>query len=359
LRRQILSSSLLESLTTPHGVDRYLEILKPSYSLSDGRAEVLDVERRSVDTVTLTTRPNRRFAGFEAGQFVRVGVEINGVRETRCYSPASAAGRTDQVELTIKSHPGGKVSNYLREHAQPGMFFELSDADGDFHLPAERPERILLISAGSGITPVLAILRTLLAEGHAGPIGFLHYTPGADHHPYREELERIARENPNVALAVSYTREPADELGIEGHFSAAHLNALAPEHGEYETFACGPEPLLDAVRARWAGDGIEHRLHVESFTPPLLVAAPASGGTVRFADSGVEVSDDGNTLLEQAEAAGLNPEHGCRMGICRSCTCKVRAGVVRNALTGDVLEITDGEIQLCISSPAGDVELEL
>lgn len=359
LPRRILGSSLLNSLTTPHGVDRYLEILKPSYSLSDARAEVLAVERRSADTVTLTARPNRSFTGFKAGQFVRVGVEINGVRETRCYSPASAEGTADRVELTVKAHPAGKVSNFLVERAQPGMFLELSAADGDFRLPEARPEKVLLISGGSGITPVLSMLRTLVSESHAGSIVFLHYTRGSDQHPYRDELERIARQSPNVTIAVAYTREPADELSLEGRFGPSHLAALAPGHEEYQTFACGPESLLDAVRERWAEDGNEQRLHLESFTPPKLVSAGASGGTIRFSDSGIEVADSGATLLEQAEAAGLNPEHGCRMGICKTCTCSVKTGLVRDVRTGDVLEITDGQIQLCVSAPAGDVELAL
>ena len=352
-----LANSLADSLTTPHGLDRYLEVIKPSLSRGDARAEVLAVERRSADTVTLTTRPNRRFAGFEAGQFVRVGIEVNGVRETRCYSPASAAGDRGRVELTVKAHPEGKVSNWLIDRGRPGMFLEFSDAEGDFRLPAPRPRDILLISGGSGITPVLSMLRTLAEEGHEGRVAFLHYTRGPDQHPYRHELERIAREHPNFEIAVAYTRAGTGTLA--GHLCDDHLTTVAPEHRAYETFACGPESLLDTVRERWAADGNEARLHVESFAPPALVTGPAGGGTIRFAESGFEIADGGGTLLEQAEGAGLEPEHGCRMGICHGCRCRVRAGVVRNALTGDVIEVTDQEIQLCISSPAGDVELEL
>ena len=173
-------TQLLDALTAPHGTDRYLEILRPTWSRNDPRAEIVAVERRGTGSVTLRLRPNASWGGFRAGQFIRVGVEIGGVRETRCYSPAcseQSGARGGEIEITVRAHPEGTVSNHLHEHARPGMFVELSEADGDFVLPARRPERLLLISGGSGITPVISMLRTLRDEGHAGEIVFLHYSP--------------------------------------------------------------------------------------------------------------------------------------------------------------------------------------
>ncbi len=126
-------------------------------------------ERSTEDSVTLSLRANRAWGGIRAGQFVQVSVEIDGVRHNRCYSPASAEGRGRELEITAKRHPDGLVSNFLADHAQPGMVFGLSQADGDFHLPDARPDSILLIGAGSGITPLMAIIRTLCADGHPGP----------------------------------------------------------------------------------------------------------------------------------------------------------------------------------------------
>ena len=172
--RLLLRSSLLEALAYPHGVDRYLELVRPLLVKRQVRAEITAVRRQTPKSVTLQLRANENWRGLRAGQFVGLSVTIDGVRETRPYSPAGshhAAGGV--LELTVSTHPEGKVSRYLRDHAQPGMIVGLTQAEGDFVLPEPRPERVLLISGGSGITPVMAMLRTLCDEGFAGEIGFL------------------------------------------------------------------------------------------------------------------------------------------------------------------------------------------
>lgn len=347
----------LEAVATPHGVDSYLEQLDPLLVTGECRAEVVGVERGE-ESVTLTLRPNRAWQGFRAGQFVNVAVEIDGVRHQRCYSPACAEGRGATLEITAKRHPEGLVSNFLVERAEPGMVVGLSQGEGDFQLPDPRPESVLLIGGGSGITPLMAILRSLFSEGYDGPVALLYYAPDAERCIYREELEGLAAAHPNFALARSYTRAPgAGEL--DGHFSPTHLPETDPCFAEAETFACGPPALLDAVRGTWA-NGLEHRLHVESFVPPTFVPVGEAGeGQVRFADSGLEVENSGASLLVQAEAAGLRPDFGCRMGICHTCTCRKRAGTHQNLVTGEVSSAPDEEIQLCVSAPLGDLTLEL
>jgi ferredoxin-NADP reductase len=359
LSKRLLGSGLLDLLAGPAGVDGYLEQVKPTWSVRECRAEVADVRHLTPDSVSLTLRANRAFEGFRAGQFIQVGVEIDGVRRTRCYSPASAAGATRELELTVKSHPQGLVSNFLIQRAHPGMRLDLEQAAGDFHLPDGLPERILLISAGSGITPVMSMLRTLCAADHRGRVTFLHFAPDRERAIYRHELERVAAAHPNVRLVRSYTRAPG--VGeADGHFGAALLMKSEPGYPDAETFACGPPALLDAVREHWAADGLESRLHVESFVPPTL--APPSGvaeGSVHFADSDIRLDNSGASLLEQAEGAGLTPESGCRMGICHTCSCRKRAGTVRNLATGEVSSAEDEEIQICVSAPIGDVVVEL
>jgi stearoyl-CoA 9-desaturase NADPH oxidoreductase len=359
LGRRVLGSAVLDLLAGPPGVDGYLEQVRPTWAIHDCRAEVERVDRQTPDSVTLTLRPNLAWEGFRAGQFVKVGVEIDGAWRSRCYSPAGAAGPTRRLELTVKAHPEGLVSNYLMERAAPGMVLRLSQADGDFELPESRPERLLLISGGSGITPVMSMLRTLCAEGHRGPITFLHFAPDPAHAIYREELERLARRHPNLRLLRSYTRGSGEgELG--GHFDMAALRATDPHVTRAETFACGPPALLDSVREAWAAEGIEVRLHVESFLPPT--AMPSSDipeGSIHFAGSDVRVANHGGPLLEQAEQAGLEPDFGCRRGICHTCSCRKAAGAVRNLTTGEVSSPDEEEIQICISEPVGDVVVDV
>jgi ferredoxin-NADP reductase len=358
-RRTFRPLALFEALATPHGVDRYLELVNPMLTVRDLRAEVTGIKRPTADTVTLTLRPTRQWRGFRAGQFVQVTVDIDGVRRTRCYSPACSQYRTDgRIELTIKAHPEGVVSQYLHAHAAPGLVVGLSQADGRFRLPDRRPEKVLLISGGGGITPVLSMLRTLTDEGHTGEITFLHYGYTEADVAYLEDLRDLAFDNPNVKLVLAYT--DATDGDLAGFFSSEHLAAAAPWYADGETFLCGPPGLMKSVRGLFAAVGLSDRLHFEDFAA-ALVAVPTGEitGEVSYIDSAIAAPNTGASLLEQAEAAGLTPEHGCRMGICFSCTKIKTSGCTTNLLTGDTNSDPDTQIQLCISVPVGDVALQL
>ena len=349
-----------QALLTPHPVDRYLELVDPLWTLADIRAEVVSVERRTADTVTLLLRPNRHWPGFEAGQHVQLTVEVDGVRRTRSYSMACSQHRADgRIELTVKAMPGGTVSPFLREHARPGMVVHLSAPAGDFTLPAVRPDRTLLVSGGSGVTPVMSMLRTLCDEGHTGEIVFLHYAFTEADVAYRAELDALASAHPNVKVVLAYT-EQTEGGDLHGLFAAAHLETAMPSYLDAEIYVCGPGPLMDAVTAHCDAAGILDRLHTERFTPPPFVALPdAPEGTIRFTRSGVAVANDGRTLLEQAEAAGLAPASGCRMGICRTCTRRKDTGCVTDITSG--VRSGDGEepVQICVSVARGDVAIDL
>src|SRR5271163_885750 len=207
LGRRLLGSSLLEALAYPHGVDRYVELVRPLLVTRDVRAEVTAVQRQTPKSITLTLCPNESWRGARAGQFVGVSVEIDGVHETRPYSPASSQhARGGALELTVSTHPDGKVSRYLREQARPGMIVGLTQAEGDFVLEEPRPLRVLLISGGSGITPVMAMLRTLCDEGFAGEIGFLNYARSPKLALYGAELDELANRRERIRVARGFTR---------------------------------------------------------------------------------------------------------------------------------------------------------
>ncbi len=308
-------------------------------------------------SVTLQLLANRNWPGFRAGQSVNVTVEIDGRRYTRCYSPAcSEHGRTRELELTIRAHPHGLVSRHLNDTARSGLLLGLSRPLGDFVLPHPRPERVLLLSGGSGITPVLAMLRTLLDEEHPGPITFLHFTPRRLEHPYRTLLERLQRRRPDVGIHVVGTREGRRPSG--GHLTRRRLAGLDRDCLDAEVYVCGPPALIAATRAIWTRAGAPQHVHSESFLP-CSVPAGAGEGRVRFARSGVEGSCADVSLLEQAERAGLSPAYGCRMGICHTCTTRKLAGQVRDIRSGALSGPDAEDVQLCVSVPAGDVELDL
>jgi ferredoxin-NADP reductase len=354
----IRALKFVEALATPHGVDRYLELVHPMLTVRELRAVVTEVRRTTPDSVTLTLRPTRQWRGFQAGQFVQIAVDIDGVRRTRCYSPSCSQHRADgRIELTVKAHPGGLVSQWLNANAQPGLVLGLSQADGSFQLPAERPDKLLLISGGSGITPVLSMLRTLVDEGHQGEVVFLHYSFTEADVAQLAELRRLALEYPNVKLVLAYTRQTAGG-DLHGLFEETHLAEVAPWYAEAQTYLCGPPGLMATIGEHYAAKGIEDTLHVEEFTLPAFDAADGDAtGEIRFGDTVVENS--GATLLEQAEAAGLTPEFGCRMGICFTCTKVKTSGCTRNVRTGELHSDPDTEVQLCISAPVGDVAIDI
>ena len=353
LRKRVLSSDLVDLLTGPHGVDRYTELVAPTWTIGEARAKVVDVRRTTPRSVTLTLAPNAAFnqSGHhvQAGQYVNLTVDIDGRRHTRCYSPANAEG-SPNLELTIGHHDGGLVSTYLCERARRGMVVGLAGVGGDFVLPEERPRRILLVSGGSGITPVMAMLRTLVAEGHpqtkGAEIAFVHYARSPQEACYRDELAALKR----VKVLHGYTRSGAGDL--VGSFGPEHLAAAmrSPD----AVFVCGPTTLVEAVQQHC------DNVYTESFVPPVFdTPVNPSGGRITFSDSGIDVTDDGRSLLEQAESAGLTPQNGCRMGICHTCTRRKTAGTVRNLTTGAVSAGADEDIQICVSVPVGDIDIAL
>jgi stearoyl-CoA 9-desaturase NADPH oxidoreductase len=364
---RLLRSPLVELLVGPHGVDRYLELIRPDATVHDARARVLDVSRQTDRSVTLQLRPNAAWPGFRSGQFVRVGVELDGVRRTRTYSPASSEHAPDgRLELTITTHRNGQVSEHLRSRTKPGDVLHLGAPQGAFVLPGQLPDKLVLVSGGSGITPVISMLRTLCDQGHAGRVAFLHYARTEADWLYEHEVRALAARHSNVRVAYVATRAPAAgpealEADARARVSAQALTELAGPIAGALIAVCGPPPLIDAVRRIGACAGESPPTVIaETFTPPTLaVTGAAAKGTLRFLHSGRSVGITPGTLLEQVEAAGLAPEYGCRMGICHTCVCRKAAGAVRNVLTGAVSAEEDEDIQLCISIPETDVALEL
>ncbi len=347
LARRVLRSPLVSVLTGPHGVDAYTELVDRSWTDREARATVVTARCTTPRSVTMTLRPNavcaRMCSEFRAGGHVNVSIEIDGRRHTRTYSPANAEG-SELMELTVGRHDGGRVSTFLNDFAHPGMVVGMSAPGTTFELD-RTARRMLFVSGGSGITPMMSMVRTLRAQGSAADIVFVHYARTPEDAAYARELAAM----PGVRVLHGYTRSGAGEL--DGHVSAEHLRLAQPDPDA--VYVCGPPQLADAVLAQHPG------AQTESFVPPSFDPAESSGGRVRFADSGIDVDDDGRPLLEQAEAAGLNPESGCRMGICHSCTRRKTHGAVKNLITGVVSTADNEDVQICITAPIGDVELNL
>lgn len=330
----------LAALTTPLLPEDYLSLVDPLWSATELRGRVVGVRRETARATTLTIRPGRAWTGHRAGQYVRIGVDIDGVRHWRTYSLSSAEGTPD-LTITVQALPDGLVSRHLVDATPVGSIVRLEPAAGDFVLPTPVPRKLLMITAGSGITPVMAMLRTL---GRHSDAVLLHSAPTAADVIFDDELRRI----PGLRLTVRHTTD-------DGRLDLASLDRLCPDWREREAYVCGPSGLLDAATAHWAGH--VERLHLERFTPPAR-STGGSGGTVDLGGTTVEV-DGGASLLEAGEDAGVLMPSGCRMGICFSCVLPLRDGQVRDLRTGEIHGEPGDLVQTCISGATGSARLDL
>lgn len=352
--------SVVEAALSPHPVDRYLELIDPMATWRDLRGRILRVEHPTPRTVRLTIRPTRQWQGHQAGQYIQLKTIIDGVKHSRCFSVANAAaGPEGTIELTITAGDDGFVSSHLREHARVDDVVGLEQASGEFTLPRTMNSAVF-VTGGSGITPALSMLRTLIAEHFPGAITFVHYARTPEDVAYRVELSALAAVHENLDLRLYYTRDNAGSPAKGGHFTAEHLAGI-PDIEDADVFTCGPLALMDAVAEHFDERVPSARVHREAFSLPVPTAIDPNDpptGQVSFTSSGVTADNDGRPILLQAEDAGLSPESGCRMGICFSCTAVKKSGCTRNVLTGDTDTEADKQIQLCISAPVGDVEID-
>jgi ferredoxin-NADP reductase len=306
------------------------------------------------DCVTLWLRPGRAWPEHAPGQYVRVGVDIDGVRHWRTYSLTSVPRRRDgRIAITVKRIAGGLVSEYLVAHARQGMLVRLAPPTGAFVLPDRIERPLLFVTAGSGVTPVMGMLRAL-ADRELPDVSHVHVAPSFETTVFGGDLRALAREHPGYSL-----HEHHDDR--DGRWDVAELERRVPDWRERETWACGPAGLLDALTDHFARAGAPERLHLEHFRPVAVApGVSGDGGRVRFLASDKEIEAEGTTpLLVAGEQAGVLLPHGCRMGICNSCIGRLRSGAVRDVRTGDVQHADDQMIRTCVSAPAGPIDIDL
>jgi len=339
--------------------------LDPTLSLRHIRARVVDVRAETHDVRTFVLRPNGRFGSFRAGAYVTLHLNIGGQRVDRNYSLSSAPGDHGLVSITVKRVPGGLVSNYLADTLETGDVLDLSAPAGQFVLPAALPNKLLLISAGSGITPVMSMLRKLLDErDHSAhvQITFLHFARSPSDVIFRAELETIAASHPHVNVSLCVERKDDTWKGAEGLFTPCLLEQVEPAFRDTETYLCGPAGFMKAVMQTLEGRGADMaKLHYERFNLDFDVSAFLhQSQLVRFTKTGVESLSTGPlTILEQAEKHGVRLESSCRMGVCGTCRTVKTKGVVVDVTTGAESGAGEELFYPCISVARGAVEIAI
>ncbi|MEP7092374.1 MAG: ferredoxin reductase [Nocardioidaceae bacterium] len=352
---------LAERVTTPLLPADYLDLFDPLRSGADLRGRIEHVVPETADAATIVIRPGADWDGHVPGQYVRIGVDVDGIRQWRAYSLTHGPRADGRISITVKAVPDGKVSQHLVRRARPGTLVHLEQATGDFVLPTDGG-KLLFVTAGSGITPVIGMLRNLFPVTDSG-VARLPRSAGYDItvvHVAPTEPDSIFIANLQALDEAGLIRLVARYDDVHGLLDVADLEALVPDLHERTTFACGPGGLLDALDAHHGERGIP--LLTEQFRATTVAVGPGSGGgTVTFS-GGTTIEADGATpILDAAEAAGVLMPSGCRMGICYGCVLPMREGAVRDLRSGDVTTAAPGDgvlIQTCVSAAAGACVLD-
>jgi ferredoxin-NADP reductase len=342
-------------LTTPLAPEDFLGLVNPLASTRQLRGIVTRVVPETADSATIQFRPGKGWNAHEAGQWARIGVEINGVRQWRSYSLSAPAGADPAVTVTAI----GSVSTTLVRDTRPGDVLFLDVPQGDFVLP-QHPRPLLMLTAGSGLTPVMSMIRTLVPRRPDADVVLVHSSRTRADALFHDELLELADQFPGLTVKHWFTREGQGRRIDLTDF--ADLETLCPDWRSRAAYACGPAEFLDAATALWEAGDIEGEasLTIERFAPVLLPGTGGEGGLVTFEKSDKEIEADGDVpLLEAGEQCGVVMPSGCRMGICRSCLTPLVAGRVRDLRTGEVHGDEGELIQTCINAAAGPVHLDI
>jgi len=354
LQRRIMRS--LRGFFTPLLPDDYLELINPLWSTQELRGRIVSIDLETSDAATILIKPGWRWPGHKPGQYLRIGVVVDGVHHWRAYSLTSDPDRPDgYISITPKLVDAGKVSPYFVRQARPGGIVRLGGVEGTFVLPDEAPERMLFISAGSGITPIMSMLRSLEHNGDIGDVVHLHSARTEAEAIFGDQLRGLDERQPGYQLHLRLTSE-------RGRMAPEHLSELCPDWDRREVFACGPAEMLDALSDHFKRHGDPERLHMERFQPVIGEddAEHGEGGRIQFTESGIEAASDGSKpILVAGEEAGATLPFGCRMGICHTCVGRLCSGQVRDLRNGKVSGTPGEMVRTCVNAPEGAVEIAL
>ena len=376
-------------------LDFILGEIDPGFRFRQHTAEVRDIIQETPTTRTFVLKPSIFWKGFVPGQYIPVQLEIDGIWVQRFYSISSSLQtfrHQGLISITVKRQNAGRLSPQLHQQWHRGSVVRIGTATGQFVLASDSasansatvstntsapsPQRalrlntaptskLLMIAAGSGITPILSMLESLAEAYESEPGGMpsvvmIYHVRNAQEIVAAARLEALTTTIPGFTLRIHQSDR-------EGRVTPEQLQRDCPDLAERQLYLCGPEGFMDSVIAFAMSLGAARSaLKLESFGSARSISSPQQAtdnvndqdptSRIRFARSGTEISSSGqHTLLELAELAGLQPKYGCRAGICRECTCSTSGGRVMNRLTGELMPEEQQQVQACISIPLGDL----
>ena len=325
-------------------------------------ARCIEVEDLTADCKAFRFSCKRPEMGrYRPGQFVTVEAQIDGLRVCRSYTLSSAPTRPDRFELTVKRVRQGPFSNWICDRLKAGDTLRMSGPFGEFSCAPKPRRKLLMLSAGSGITPMLAMARWIVDTKADVDLVFVHAARRQSEIIFARELRQLGKQHAGTKVRIALSQEPEDSSwrGSRGRLSLAVLKRAAPDLIEREVYLCGPEGFMDSARDFLSLAGLPSaQLHEESFD--VSAGISGSGGTVEFADSEKSISASGSeSLLELAEAAGIALPSACRTGHCGECKVRCVSGEVSMTVTDGLSaeEIAENYVLTCVGAVNGDIRL--
>lgn len=352
---------LLTPFVNPAVFDFWAQQLHPAWSWDRALATVVDRRLEARDTVTLTLKLNRHCAMPQAGQHINVSAQVNGRRVTRSYSPTRLDPGRRILEITVRQVAAGVMSKHLCHAAKVGEVLETGPAFGQMTWPAGVIGKWLLLAAGSGITPMISLIRQAQQTKSPADITLVYWAQTRADLCFLPELRALATQNPGFRLQTVLTQE-AERLADEasGRLDNVLLNSVVTDMSARQVYACGPSGFVDTARRLTADRAL--RFEAEAFTPAALLHSDVASQPVRVTlqSTGRTVTvASGQPILPALEAHGLRVPYGCRMGICNTCSCTKVSGTTQDLQSGEHQNEPNAAVRLCVSGASTDLTLDL
>ena len=328
-------------------------------------------ESSEITSFYLKPQDEAKIPSFKPGQFLTIKLDIPGIDKPviRTYSLSDYSPTNQYYRLSIKREPAprdldvppGIASNFMHDSIQEGDIIPAKPPNGRFYLDVEKSTPVVLISNGVGITPMYCMAKACIFENPQRQVYFVHGARNGNFHAFQQEVMGLSKQNPNLKVHYRYSRpQEVDEENCHsiGYVDIDLIKELAHENAEF--YLCGSPAFMDSLRGGLKEWGVpENKVFFESFSKAPKKADSDSTtvdgvetAEIEFAQSGKTLTwnkGDG-TILEFAEANGINPAFSCRVGVCLTCSCKIQSGEVayqeEPSGTPD-----DGEVLICISQP--------
>jgi ferredoxin-NADP reductase len=344
-------SFITDSVLDLNAINFWLQKVNPLWSSNKALGKVVQKDTAAEGMVSLTIQVNRHFKFGQAGQHHPVFAVVDGIRYERTYSLTKLDAQ--HVLLTVKTLQGGKVSTWLAERAQTGDLVEFGAPFGDMVIHAMN-QPLVLLAAGSGITPMLSLLKDMAKQNQLKdqPVHLMYWVKKQSDAAFVERFEKLASKHPAFSYQIFYTQEDV----ADSRLNASHVEQLTDVE-KSTVYACGPSGFVSIAEQLFS--------HAQSFKSEAFSMSLMANDDIGFVNVTLTQSNKvlsipkGQSILVALEQQNIKPKHGCRMGICNKCACNKAEGSTKNMVNGAQNTEPGNLLKICVNSAQSDLVIDL